>query len=97
VSAADLYQYREYLTPIIDEEIKALQTLSAALAASRPDPRGNINTPPSYTLLHVQCDLVRSKGKKDWAVALARQAVNVAPSEFLTWAKLTECYIENGM
>ncbi|ELU43718.1 ChAPs family protein [Rhizoctonia solani AG-1 IA] len=85
-----------YIGMIPDEEIKALQTLSAALASSRPDPRASISTPPSYTLLHVQCDLVRSKGKKDWAVALARQAVNVAPSEFLTWAKLTECYIENG-
>ncbi|KDN44030.1 hypothetical protein RSAG8_05762, partial [Rhizoctonia solani AG-8 WAC10335] len=80
----------------MNEEIKGLQTLSAALAAFRPDPHSHVNTPPSYTLLHVQCDLVRSKGKKDWAVALARQAVDVAPSEFLTWAKLTECYIENG-
>ncbi|CAE6456889.1 hypothetical protein ACGC1H_002056 [Rhizoctonia solani] len=80
----------------MNEEIKGLQTLSAALAASRPDPHAHVNSPPSYTLLHVQCDLVRSKGKKDWAVALARQAVNVAPSEFLTWAKLTECYIDNG-
>lgn len=27
---------------------------------------------------------------------LAQQAVNCAPSEFVTWAKLTECYIELG-
>ncbi|KAF8748412.1 ChAPs (Chs5p-Arf1p-binding proteins) [Rhizoctonia solani] len=53
-----------YIGMIPDEEIKALQTLSAALASSRPDPRASISTPPSYTLLHVQCDLVRSKGKK---------------------------------
>ncbi|KAF8594939.1 chaps family protein [Ceratobasidium sp. AG-I] len=80
----------------MNEEIKGLQTLSAALAASFPAPDSQPTIPPSYTLLHVQCDLVRSKGRKDWAVALARQAVNVAPSEFVTWAKLTECYIENG-
>ncbi|KAG8723321.1 hypothetical protein FRC09_003765 [Ceratobasidium sp. 395] len=80
----------------MNEELKALQTLSSALAVSQPSPDGEPTTTPSYTLLHVQCDLVRQKGKKDWAVALARQAVNVAPSEFVTWAKLTECYIENG-
>lgn len=27
---------------------------------------------------------------------MAKQAVNCAPSEFVTWAKLTECYIELG-
>lgn len=53
-------------------------------------------TPQSYTLLHVQCDFLRSKGKLDWAVRLARQAVNCAPSEFVTWEKLTELYIDLG-
>lgn len=53
-------------------------------------------TPQSYTLLHVQCDFLRSKGKMDWAVKLARQAVNCAPSEFVTWEKLTELYIDLG-
>lgn len=52
--------------------------------------------PQSYTLLHVQCDFLRSKGKNDWAVKLAKQAVNCAPSEFVTWEKLTEVYIELG-
>lgn len=28
---------------------------------------------------------------------LAKQAVNCAPSEFVTWAKLTEVYIDMGM
>jgi Chs5-Arf1p-binding protein BUD7/BCH1 len=51
-------------------------------------------TPQSYTLLHVQCDYLRSKGRHDWALKLARQAVNCAPSEFVTWEKLTEVYIE---
>lgn len=53
-------------------------------------------TPQSYALLHIQCDFLKSKGKTEWALALAKQAVNCAPSEFCTWAKLTECYIELG-
>ena len=52
--------------------------------------------PQSYTLLHAQCDFLRSKGKLEWAAELAQQAVNCAPSEFVTWAKLTEVYIELG-
>jgi len=53
-------------------------------------------TPSSYTLLHVQCDFLRSKDKLEWALKLARQAVNCAPSEFVTWEKLTDLYIELG-
>jgi len=53
-------------------------------------------TPQSYTLLHVQCDFLRSKGKYEWALTLARQAVNCAPSEFVTWEKLTELYMDLG-
>ena len=51
-------------------------------------------TPQSYLLLHTQCDFLRSKGKHDWALKLARQAVNCAPSEFVTWEKLTDIYID---
>jgi hypothetical protein len=51
-------------------------------------------TPTSYPLLHVQCEFLRSKGKYDWALKLARQAVNCAPSEFVTWEKITEVYID---
>lgn len=69
-----------------DAEVKAVQVMAAALREN----------PQSYTLLHVQCDFLRSKGKADWALKLARQAVNCAPSEFVTWAKLTEVYIEMG-
>ena len=32
----------------------------------------------------------------EWAVRLARQAVNCAPSEFITWEKLTDLYIDLG-
>lgn len=71
---------------VIDEEVKAVQIMSAAMK----------QTPQSYTLLHVQCDFLRSKGNHEWALKLARQAVNCAPSEFVTWEKLTELYIELG-
>jgi hypothetical protein len=37
-----------------------------------------------------------SKGKPEWACQVAQQAVDSAPSEFLTWAKLAETYIELG-
>lgn len=70
-----------------DEEVKAVQIMSAAMK----------QTPQSYTLLHVQCDFLRSKGNNDWALRLARHAVNCAPSEFVTWEKLTELYIDLGM
>ncbi|KAF5389777.1 hypothetical protein D9757_006011 [Collybiopsis confluens] len=70
----------------MNEEVKAVQIMSSSIR----------QTPHSYTLLHAQCDLLRSKGKYDWAVKLARQAVNCAPSEFVTWEKLTECWIDLG-
>jgi len=69
---------------IIGEEVKAVQIIAAAMN----------QTPQSYTLLHTQCEFLRSKGKHDWALKLARQAVNCAPSEFVTWEKLTEIYID---
>lgn len=54
------------------------------------------NHPQSYSLLHVQCDFLRTKDKHEWALKLAKQAVNCAPSEFVTWAKLTEVNMELG-
>ncbi|GLB39136.1 putative chAPs (Chs5p-Arf1p-binding proteins) [Lyophyllum shimeji] len=70
----------------MNEEVKAVQIMATAMK----------QTPQSYTLLHVQCDFLRSKGKHEWALKLARQAVNCAPSEFVTWEKLTELYIDLG-
>ncbi|KZP17499.1 chaps-domain-containing protein [Athelia psychrophila] len=70
----------------MNEEVKAVQIMASAMKL----------TPQSYTLLHVQCDFLRSKGKLEWAVKLARQAVNCAPSEFVTWEKLTDLYVELG-
>ncbi|KAN0085746.1 ChAPs (Chs5p-Arf1p-binding proteins) domain containing protein [Tylopilus felleus] len=68
----------------MNEEVKAVQIMSAAMQ----------HTPHSYTLLHVQSDFLRSKGESAWALKLAREAVNCAPSEFVTWEKLTELYID---
>ena len=68
----------------LDEEVKAVQIMASAMR----------QTPQAYTLLHVQCDFLRSKGKHEWAVKLARQAVNCAPSEFVTWEKLADLYID---
>lgn len=73
---------RSYLG--MNEEVKAVQIMSNAVK----------HTPRSYTLLHVQSDFLRSKGKADWALKLVKDAVNCAPSEFVTWEKLTELYIE---
>lgn len=68
----------------MNEEVKAVQIISTAIR----------HTPRSYTLLHVQSDFLRSKGQIDWALKLAKEAVNCAPSEFVTWEKLTELYID---
>ncbi|SJX65012.1 related to BCH1-Protein involved in transport at the trans-Golgi [Sporisorium reilianum f. sp. reilianum] len=68
----------------MNEEIKAVQVMHSAIK----------ETPQSYALLHAQVDFLRSKGKHEWALKVAKQAVNCAPSEFVTWAKLTECYID---
>ncbi|KAF9188645.1 hypothetical protein BGZ50_001224 [Haplosporangium sp. Z 11] len=69
-----------------DEELKAINVLYEALK----------QFPQSYALLHVQADFLRGKGKLEMALRLAKQAVNCAPSEFTTWAKLTEVYIDLG-
>ncbi|KAG5645489.1 hypothetical protein DXG03_005897 [Asterophora parasitica] len=68
----------------MNEEVKAVQIMAAAMK----------QTPHSYTLLHVQSDFLRSKGKYEWALKVARQAVNCAPSEFVAWEKVTELYID---
>ncbi|KAG8800134.1 hypothetical protein FRC16_003521 [Serendipita sp. 398] len=70
----------------MNEEVKAVQILSQAIRDS----------PQSFILLHVQCDFLRQKEQFEWALKIAQQAVNCAPSEFVTWAKLTEIYIDLG-
>ncbi|TPX37621.1 hypothetical protein SmJEL517_g00625 [Synchytrium microbalum] len=69
-----------------DEEIKAVQTMHEALSKN----------PLSYGLLLVQIEFLKGKKKFEWALKLAKLAVTYAPSEFVTWSKLTEIYIELG-
>ncbi|CAO3594242.1 unnamed protein product [Absidia cylindrospora] len=69
-----------------NEEIKAVQNLHENLKLS----------PMSYSLLHVQVDFLRTKGEYQMALKLAKFAVDATPSEFLTWAKLTDVYIDLG-
>lgn len=70
----------------MNQEVKAVQIMHRSLQQN----------PHNYVLLHVQCDFLREKGKLDWAIRLAKQAVSCAPSEFVTWAKLADCYVDAG-
>ncbi|KAF7728470.1 hypothetical protein EC973_006023 [Apophysomyces ossiformis] len=69
-----------------NEEVKAVKVMYDNLKIA----------PMSYPLLHVQVDFLRSKKQYEMALKLAKFAVNTTPSEFLTWAKLTEVYIDLG-
>ncbi|RCH92020.1 hypothetical protein CU098_006290 [Rhizopus stolonifer] len=66
------------------EEIKAVKVLYEDLKL----------VPTSFPLLHTQVDFLRSKGEHQMALKLAKYAVDTTPSEYLTWAKLTEVYID---
>ena len=46
-----------------------------------------------YSLLDCQSTFCQSKGRLDWALACAKRSVTAAPSEFGTWAKLAEIYV----
>ena len=70
----------------MNEEVKAVQVMHRALQEN----------PQSYVLLHIQADFVRKKGQLSWAIELAKQAVNSAPSEFVTWAKLADLFADAG-
>ncbi|KXS21181.1 chaps-domain-containing protein [Gonapodya prolifera JEL478] len=69
-----------------DEEVIANEVLHDAIRRQ----------PYSYSLLLVQVAFLQGKVRMEWAQKLARQAVMYAPSEYVTWAKLTECYVEMG-
>jgi len=81
-----LFQIVTHPVSLEDEEVKGAQVMNNAMNGSNQ----------SYTLLHVQCEFLRSKGRHEWALKLARQAVNSAPSEFVTWEMLTQVYIDLG-
>ncbi|KAI8373642.1 Chs5p-Arf1p-binding proteins-domain-containing protein [Choanephora cucurbitarum] len=67
-----------------NEEIKAVKVLYEDLKLA----------PTSFSLIHTQVDFLRSKSDYETALKLAKYAVNTTPSEYLTWAKLTEVYID---
>ncbi|KAI7891981.1 Chs5p-Arf1p-binding proteins-domain-containing protein [Mucor mucedo] len=67
-----------------NEEIKAVKVLYEDLKS----------VSMSYPLIHVQVDFLREKGEYTMALKLAKYAVDTTPSEYLTWAKLTEVYID---
>lgn len=66
-----------------DREVEAVEIIYEALK----------NNPYCYGLLLVQIDFLLKKKRFPLALKLAKLAVTHAPSEYLTWAKLTEVYI----
>ncbi|KAI9660092.1 MAG: hypothetical protein M1821_001444 [Bathelium mastoideum] len=66
-----------------DEEVKAVQLLHEAIQ----------DLPMDYSLLDCQAEFLRSKGRGDLALEIAKRSVVSAPSEFGTWARLAEIYV----
>lgn len=66
-----------------DEEVQAIQLLHDAIS----------ELPMDYSLLDCQSFFCKSKGRLDWALDCAKRSVTAAPSEFGTWAKLSEIYV----
>lgn len=67
----------------MDEEVKAVDLMCSALVAN----------PLNHGFLVVQANYLLKKKRPDLAVELAKAAVNANPSEYGTWATLTESYI----
>ncbi|ETI25645.1 hypothetical protein G647_02419 [Cladophialophora carrionii CBS 160.54] len=67
-----------------DEEIQAVRLLHDSLE----------DVPMDYALLDCQASFCESKGEGEMALELAKQGVTAAPSEFSTWARLAEVYVD---
>ena len=67
----------------MDEEVKAVELMCSSLIAN----------PLHYGFLVEQARFLLKKGRPELAVELAKAAVNANPSEYATWAILTESYI----
>jgi Chs5-Arf1p-binding protein BUD7/BCH1 len=67
----------------MDEEVKAVDLMCTSLVAN----------PLSHGFLVAQAQYLLKKNRPDLAVELAKAAVNANPSEYATWAVLTESYI----
>ncbi|KAH7380117.1 Chs5p-Arf1p-binding proteins-domain-containing protein [Pyrenochaeta sp. MPI-SDFR-AT-0127] len=66
-----------------DEEVQAVQLLHEAIQ----------ELPMDYSLLDCQADFCNKKGRGDLALEIAKRSVVSAPSEFGTWARLSEIYV----
>ena len=66
-----------------DEEVKAVSLLYDTIKI----------LPMDAACLDVQAQFCMSKGRNDLALECAKRAVNSAPSEFTTWARLSEVYL----
>lgn len=67
-----------------DEEVQAVRLLHDALQ----------DVPMDYALLDAQATFCQQKGEGATALELAKQGVTAAPSEFSTWARLAEVYVD---
>jgi Chs5-Arf1p-binding protein BUD7/BCH1 len=52
-----------------------------------------LDNPLSYGFLVLQANYLLRKGRPDLALQVSKAAVNANPSEFSTWATLTESYV----
>ncbi|EEH04113.1 ChAPs family protein [Histoplasma capsulatum G186AR] len=66
-----------------DEEVQAVRLLHDALQ----------DLPMDYSLLDCQAAFCQSKGEHEMALECAKRSVTAAPSEFSSWARLAEVYI----
>jgi len=66
-----------------DEEVKAVSLLYDTIKI----------LPMDAGCLDVQAQFCMSKGRHVLALECAKRAVNSAPSEFITWARLAEVYV----
>ncbi|GAB1202078.1 hypothetical protein APSETT445_000689 [Aspergillus pseudonomiae] len=66
-----------------DEEVQAVRLMYDSLQ----------DVPMDYALLDCQAAFCQSKGEGEMALECAKRAVTAAPSEFSTWARLAEVYV----
>jgi len=67
-----------------DEEVQAVRLLHDSLQ----------DVPMDYALLDCQAAFCQSKGEAEIALELAKRGVTAAPSEFSTWARLAQVYVD---
>ncbi|WEW54968.1 bud site selection protein [Emydomyces testavorans] len=67
-----------------NEEVQAVRLLHDALQ----------DVPMDYALLDCQATFCQSKGEYEMALECAKRSVTAAPSEFSSWIRLTEVYVD---